>query len=489
MRLASVLLVAWAVSTVACSDAKYAVEDLQDPATCAECHPKHYQQWSGSMHAYASEDPVFVAMNARGQRDTNGELGDFCINCHAPMAVAMGIATGASFDPAALPASAKGITCYFCHNVDKITQDHNNGLVLAMDQTMRGGVKNPTDSPAHHSSYDTLMAGRKNNSEMCGSCHDVVTAAGVHIERSFAEWKETIFAQPDPDPESFQHQTCASCHMFPSTEPIADKPGLDVGNRQSGFHEHTLGAIDQALTPFPELDEQARVVKRDLDAALTIVGIRPRGSIAPYGGICLEPNGELTVRLDTLNVGHMFPSGAAQDRRAWVEVKAYNAAGDLIFSSGVVRDDQDPEDLGDQYLDCTLPGRESCSGFWDRTFKADGSPAHFFWEVATVDSKLLKPQTILDPNATGYDHSTTVRYLVGGLSGQFDRVEAKLKMRPLPIHVLKDLIASGDLDMAILGQLKTLDSRGAMSVWTKATAGTGLASGTGVAGVSGCNPF
>jgi hypothetical protein len=475
MRLAGVLLI---LAVVACSDPKYAVEDLQDPSTCMECHDKHYQQWSGSMHAYAAEDPVFVAMNKRGQRETNGELGDFCINCHAPMAVRLGLATGADYDPATLPEKAKGVTCYFCHNVDEVTSDHNNGLVLAMDQTMRGGVQNPSESAAHNSAYDTRMAGRKNNSEICGSCHDVVTPAGVHIERSFAEWKETIFAQPNPTPESFQHQTCASCHMFPSSEAIA----AGGGNRQFGFHEHTLGAIDQALTPFPETDEQARVVKRDLDAALTIVGLRPLGSKEPYGGICVEPTGNLTVRLDTLNVGHMFPSGASQDRRSWVEVKAYNAAGDVIFESGVVPDGMDPEDIGDKYVNCTA-GPESCSGFWDRTFKADGSPAHFFWEVATVDSKLLKPQTILDPNATGYDHSTTVKYQLGPLAQQIDRVEAKLKMRALPFHVLDELIASGDLDASIRGQLKTLESRGAMSVWTKATAGTGLAMNTG------CNPF
>jgi hypothetical protein len=343
---------------------------------------------------------------------------------------------------------------------------------------MRGGVQNPDDSPAHYTSYDSRMAGRKNNSEICGSCHDVVTPAGVHIERSFAEWKETIFAQPNPTPDSFQHQTCASCHMFPSTEAIAE----GAGSRQYGFHEHTLGAIDQALTPFPQLDEQARVVKRDLDAALTIVGLRPLGSKEPYGGICVEPTGTLTVRLDTINVGHKFPSGASQDRRSWVEVKAYNAAGDVIFQSGVVPDGMDPEDIGDPYVNCT-GGPEACSGFWDRTFKADGTPAHFFWEVATVDSKLLKPQTILDPNATGYDHSTTVRYQIGALAQQIDRVEARLRVRALPFDVLDDLVASGDLDPSISSQLKTLDSRGAMAVWTKATAGTGLAMNTN------CSPF
>src|SRR6266852_6748166 len=61
--------------------------ELTDPETCKTCHPDHFAEWSRSMHAYSSEDPVFIAMNKRGQRETNGQLGDFCVKCHAPMAV------------------------------------------------------------------------------------------------------------------------------------------------------------------------------------------------------------------------------------------------------------------------------------------------------------------------------------------------------------------------------------------------------------------
>ena len=64
--------------------------ELLDPATCAACHAKHYDEWSASMHAYASRDPVFLAMNRRGQEETSGALGSFCVNCHAPMAVREG---------------------------------------------------------------------------------------------------------------------------------------------------------------------------------------------------------------------------------------------------------------------------------------------------------------------------------------------------------------------------------------------------------------
>src|SRR3569832_358018 len=55
---------------------------LMDSANCQTCHPGQYQQWSGSMHAYATDDPVFLAMNARAQRESNNALGTFCVKCH-----------------------------------------------------------------------------------------------------------------------------------------------------------------------------------------------------------------------------------------------------------------------------------------------------------------------------------------------------------------------------------------------------------------------
>ncbi|HET9988739.1 MAG TPA: multiheme c-type cytochrome, partial [Kofleriaceae bacterium] len=223
------------------------VAQLEDPNTCKECHPKHFDQWASSMHAYASEDPVFVAMNKRGQRDTNNALGTFCVKCHAPMAVQLNKTDGVDYDPAALDATTKGITCFFCHNVDKVADDHNNGLVLAMDQTMHGGTSNPSDTPAHNTLNDTnLMASLTNKSTMCGSCHDIITPASVHLERSFGEWKTTVFNQP-----GINGDTCSKCHMKVADGVIAEGPGLDVGNRPDGFHEHTFPAIDQAVSTFP----------------------------------------------------------------------------------------------------------------------------------------------------------------------------------------------------------------------------------------------
>ncbi len=473
-----VMMLTLLIGSISCGDdPKFAVEKLEDPNTCKTCHPKHYDQWSGSMHAYASEDPVFVAMNARGQREA--QLGTFCVNCHAPMAVKLGLTDGTNFDPATLPAEAKGITCYFCHNVDSVKDDHNNGLVLAMDQTMRGGAANAAETPAHDSLYDkNLMQSSTNKSAMCGSCHDIVTPAGVHIERSFAEWKTTIFAATGGN-----GLTCSACHMIASTGVIAEGAGLSVGSRDYGFHDHNLAAIDQAVITFPNLDGQAAAIKDILDPALTIVGSRPVAGGNGPGGICVNPDGTLQVRMDTIGTGHNFPTGASQDRRSWLEVVAYDTANNVVFSSGVVGDNQDPEDLADPYLECSDTSGTKCTGFWDRIAKADGSRADFFWEVATTTNQFLKPAITVDPNATGYDHSTTAIWNLAGVTSQIDRITARVRTRPFNYRVLQSLVTSGDLDAKYATSLTTLDAVGATKSWTRATAGTGVASAH-----TGCNP-
>jgi len=448
------------------NDTALSVEQLRDPATCAECHPQHFTQWSGSMHAYASEDPVFVALNKRGQRDTDNKLGDFCIKCHAPMAVELGLTNGIDYDPAMLPAGAKGITCYFCHNVESVGELHNNGLVLANDQTMRGGVKDPIKNSAHFSKYDAKMDSDANESEMCGSCHDIVVPeaingvpGGLAIERTFLEWQTSFFAT---DKRPGIHLTCGSCHMISKTDVIADGENLDVPSRNFGFHEHMWPAIDQALIPFPETAAQAEAIARDLDPSVAIIGAIPLGENAPTGGICVNPGqgGQIVVRIDGLGIGHKFPSGAAQDRRTWIELIAYDAANIVVFSSGIVPDQMDPEETNDPNL----------KFHWDQTFKADNTPSHFFWDaVRSDDSKLLLQPTTLDKNSPAFDHSMKHEYKpLGGLINQIDHIEVRLRVRPFPFVMLRDLVDSGDLDASFLDKIPTLDVSSTMRVWNKA---------------------
>ena len=451
-----------AASLAACRHgAKLSIEQLQDPTTCEHCHRQHYVQWAASMHAYASDDPVFVALNRRGQREAH--LGTFCVRCHAPMAVALGLTDGTAFDPAKLPPKARGVTCFFCHDVAAIVDDHNNGLELANDDVMRGGVVDPESSPIHRSQFDERMASATNESRMCGSCHDVVTPRGVALERTYKEWQATIFARSDPERDL--PLTCSGCHMKsdPSITYIAEAPGLATKSRPNSFHEHLWPAIDEAITPFPGRELVAAGIARDLDPALTIVGPAPPGGAIGGGGICVTPQdgGTLTVRIDTRGTGHMWPSGAAHDRRAWLEVIAYDAADHVVFSSGVAQDGTDVEDLGDPNL----------FAISDRTFQTDGTRAHFFWDVATVESTLLRPPVTLDQNDPAFDHSTTATFRVGAVAAAFDHVTARVRVRAFPHALFDNLVASGDLDPRIAAdQPKPLDVAGSLRHWTRADA-------------------
>ena len=437
------------------------VAELQDPQTCNECHPRHYAQWSASMHAYASDDPVFVAMNRRGQRATGGALGTFCVKCHAPMAVELGLTTGADFDPAKLPATARGVTCYFCHNIESVQDTHNNGLVLAHDQTMRGGLPGPESSPAHHTAYDPRMDSTVNKSEICGSCHDVVTPRGVKLERTYEEWQTTFFSQPDAQ----HHLSCGACHMPSSDGVIAEAPGLSVKSHNGGFHEHLWPAIDQALTPLPGGDTLAAGIKRDLDPAVAIIGPAVFATNLQYGGICVDPPGVLSVRMDSIGTAHDWPTGAAQDRRAWLEVIAYDATGAVVFATGTkapndgtpLPDGMDPEDQD--------PPDPNLFGLWDRAFNDMGKPEHMFWDIARVDSQLLRPPVTLDKNSPLFDHSSTAMFHVEGVFGRIDHITARIRIRPLSYALIRDLTDSGDLAAGAVPLLPTLDILGTQHTW------------------------
>jgi hypothetical protein len=419
-------------------------EELLDPETCQSCHPRHYREWSGSMHAYAADDPVFLAMNRRGQEETGGDLGDFCVSCHAPMAVI----EGATFDGLNLdevPQHLKGVTCFFCHTVDAVEGDHNNPLRLADDLVMRGGFGDGIRNPAHDMAYSPLHDRRNlESSRMCGACHDIVTPAGVHLERTFVEWQESFFNRPHAQ----GGLTCGNCHMpgFPD-QVVAEFDGVPSRT----FHEHAFPGVDVAITPWPEREEQLRLIKRDLDP-----------SILPI--LCWTPvdGGRIQYTLDNIGGGHMIPSGAAQDRRMWVELRAYSSD-DVVLESGAVADGQPVTDVA-----------ETDPHLWqirDFTFKENGEEAHMFWDVREVRSELLKPVVTLDPLDPDFIHSTTREY---PLSPMPDRITAVVHLRPIGLDVLDDLIATGHLDPVHRDAGPTFTIEGTRLEWTPEKAGGDL---------------
>ena len=429
----------------ACSAETYSLDakSIMDPAACKSCHPQHHAQWSGSMHAYAATDPVFVAMNARGQRETGGALGDFCVKCHAPLAVSLGL-TSDGLNLAELPDYAKGVTCYFCHAVTRVDGTHNNPLVLGDDLVMRAGVTDPVPNDAHRTGYSKLLDGATlDSAALCGSCHDIVTPKGVHLERTFAEWQQTLYSRAGTP----QRLSCAECHMKGKKGVIADAPG--VGLRR--LHDHSMPGVDIALTPFPARDEQKQAVQSMLNTTVA-------------AQLCVDDDSAdgstIELTLENVGAGHAFPSGAAQDRRVWSELVASDSSGRVLWSTGVVSTGQA---LADVQKSDTLLWR-----FGDQLFGDNGEEVHMFWQAARYQTDALPAPTAATPVDPRYIDPHRVRSFTLGVRPQ--RVALRVRVRPMGRDVLADLEKSGDLPSSVKDAIPTFDLAATKLEWRRSEA-------------------
>jgi hypothetical protein len=468
-------------------------EQLLNPETCKDCHPKHYTEWSASMHAYASKDPVFLAMNKRGQEDTGGGLGEFCVQCHMPMAVREKKIASLT-DLESVPHELQGVTCYFCHNADSFGADHNNAKVtIANDNFMRAAIPGAQIPSVHRVRYsDNHDRTSLNSSLMCGTCHDIVNDNGVHLERTLAEYQTTFLSKP----KTAGFQSCQSCHM----KRAANKEVAATSNGYPGsstlarnVSEHFFPAVDLPLTDFPGAEAMRSAVE---NCALA-------DSISYFNVTLDNPLGPFNVFIET-NAGHGQPSGATQDRRMWLEVDGYDMSMvngapvfTKVYSEGVIADGAIEEPEG--------AVRHVCM-FREHVYDAAGKEVHMFWEAVTGE---LKPKLIPAPiSAAAGTHSAECSF--GVVRGKpFARLDFRLRMRPIGLDVLQDLVNSKHLSPDIMARMQTLtvDARTARLVdgnyvvdkTTKKDCGTyrtmlddmqraleaGTAPGTGAAGASG----
>jgi hypothetical protein len=409
---------------------------LLDPATCGNCHSYHLSDWQLSMHAYASDDPVFLAMNARGQRETNGQLGTFCVSCHAPMAVRDG-KTQTGTDLASVDKKYHGVTCYFCHSVASVDGNSDAPLTLASDLAMRGQLTDAIANTSHASVYSELHdQTRFASASLCGSCHDIVTPppGSAPIERTYFEWAHSAYASP-------KGLTCGECHMKQGAVKQSIAPGVD-GAPSRYAHDHHFAAVDFALGPGAgNAAAQKNLAQTELD------------SNALSGALCVTGAGGIRVILDPLGLGHSWPSGASQDRRAWAEVIAYRGS-TIVYSSGVVADGAAVTDLVATDPDLWL--------MRDQMFDAQCNPVDMFWQAAKTSGNELPALSTFDAGdpASFQTHHLKLFPKDGAppQSGVVpDRVTLRVRLQPIGVDVLNSLVTSKDLDPAVAATMSTFD--------------------------------
>jgi hypothetical protein len=194
--------------------------------SCAKCHPKHYEEWRFSSHAYSSISPMFQRFEQAMQDLTRGTVGSFCFRCHAPVATQLEVPPSTSILDAP-QVIREGITCVACHRVNEsywLTQgdrriepgneyapmygtSDGQGIHKAASRASELKLKLSPDEkgpgqPLHTSGgfFEQLT-----KSDFCASCHQVAVHPGI--------WLEIVHAQFRAGPAHARGVTCQDCHM------------------------------------------------------------------------------------------------------------------------------------------------------------------------------------------------------------------------------------------------------------------------------------
>jgi hypothetical protein len=230
-------------------------------------------------------------------------------------------------------------------------------------------------------------------------------------------------------------------------KPIAQAPG--VGPRL--YHAHDFPAVDVALTSgFPNTSAEQQNVTTFLQTTLQTA-------------LCVTQQGGVRVIVDNVSAGHFFPSGASQDRRAWAEVIA-STGGQTFYSSGLLPADGMP---------ITASTDPDLWLLRDCMFDATNKQVAMFWQAATTEGNELTMPVTNDKTDPRY-YQTHIyqrfpRALNTPLAQMPDQVTVRIRVQPIGLDVLDDLVGSGDLDGGLTGAMPTFDVAPLLT-WTPAAA-------------------
>ncbi len=343
--------------------------DYPSAKECRACHPKQYEEWSRSMHAYAQHSPIFEAFNLTLIERTSGTIGTFCTRCHTPLGTALG-ENGSRRNVHRSRLSMEGVTCVVCHRIARPYNKANTRMAIAPGKLLEGCLFGPFDDPVLGHPNSHHAAGRRHfkTAAFCGACHDVTFPMGVRLEEAFSEWQNS--------PAARAGITCQHCHMGPIQGlPIPDhqRPLGRVATVRGvdpkliplrPLSDHTFAGPDYSMLPdteFPhkldwmyEVDyrdfarltpyqkETLNTLRRKNRRQLRIANekryelLRNAAEIAVQAPRTAVAGSRIKIHVDVISkvAGHNFPTGFTAERQAWIELTLLDPSGASVFLSG-----------------------------------------------------------------------------------------------------------------------------------------------------------
>jgi hypothetical protein len=341
--------------------------------TCVACHNNLVAPtgedvsigtaWRSTIMANSARDPYWQASVRRETIDHpshSAGIQDECAACHMPMAQKTARAAGAAGEVFAhLPVAhgssdadrlaADGVSCTVCHQISGETLGTRasfNGNFL-MRPTRADGVRDVLGPFAVDRGRRTIMrsvtgfeqveAPHVRQSELCATCHTLITEAygpdgrvvgSLPEQMNYQEWQHSALRD--------EGRSCQSCHMPRADGPI--RVASVLGDYRDGLSRHTFVGgnafmlrlmnrfrVPLGLEALPaELEATARATERQLqEDTATIAVSRPSLAGTTLG---------FDVEVRNLT-GHKYPTGYPS-RRTWLHVTVRDGMGRAVFESG-----------------------------------------------------------------------------------------------------------------------------------------------------------
>jgi tetratricopeptide (TPR) repeat protein len=383
-----------------------------DSSACQQCHADIYREWESSAHHFSSFNNQWYRQAIVYMQDVDGvQASKWCAGCHDAALFFPGNFNTPIKNRIFTPAAQAGIGCMVCHSIRAVRSTMGNGDYTIEYPALFKLVdtKNPVlrklidflieENPEPHRRTFLKPFMRNDPADFCSACHKVHLDVPVNHYRwirgfnDYDNWQASgvsgfgarSFYYP-PHPEN-----CVDCHM-----PMARSD--DAGNVHGFVHSHRFIAANTAL-PFVNEDQkqlddtehflQDHKVSVDIfavspetgasqiiqasaaspmqaettfavgeEAEQEITGTTGETSVAPVTAPLDRMEGDVvpgeTARVDvvvrTLGVGHFFPGGTVDAFDCWLELKATDDSGKVLFWSGMVQDHgKGPVDPGAEF--------------------------------------------------------------------------------------------------------------------------------------------